>query len=133
MLRTDTRAYIIDALQVSAVCFIIATLLKIFEEKDIQDSNIAKTLIEQSHKWHTISVQDKQLLYSMMHSNYAVAYLNAARHASNDTNLERLTGIDIHKLYKKIDDHQQKTTKEMFTKLHPKTKVKNIHAQSAWV
>ena len=102
--RQDIKTYTIDCLQVIAGCFIFVILLKFCEQRTSsnQDEHIAHAFVDQANKWYNVSLQDKQSVYIVQHANYAIAYLNAARHMASDTTLERMTGLDIHKLYRKI-------------------------------
>tara|TARA_B110000008_G_scaffold257327_1_gene275419 strand:+ start:4228 stop:4641 length:414 start_codon:yes stop_codon:yes gene_type:complete len=130
----DSKTYLVDSLQIVTAFFVIVCGLKLIENKDrTKEDDLAQTLIEQANKWYNICQQDKHTFYSMQHANYAVAYLHAARHIESDTNLERLTGVDIHKFYKKLDEYQRLQTKEIMSKAYPKSKIKPPHAQAAWL
>lgn len=131
---TDTKAYIVDSLQVTAGFLIIVVVIKLFEPHESTDTTIiARSLLNQASQWYSLSMQDKQPLYAMQHANYAVAYLNAARHTASDIILEQTSGLDIHKLYKSIDENHRQRMKETAGKLLPKTKLKGIHTQAAWI
>lgn len=130
----NPRQYLFDALQATLGLFVIVFVIKCLEPNDgMGDDSIAKSLIQQASKWHSMSLQDKQILYSLQHSNYAVAYLNAARHTCSDAVLERLSGMDIHKLYKAIDSQNIHVLKEIAQKIYGKTKMKSMHAHSGWL
>lgn len=134
MHRQDTKAYTVDCIQVIAGFFIIAVLMKFVEQKSGgHDENMASTFVDQANKWYSMSLQDKQSVYSMQHVDYAIAYLNAARHIASDTSLERSTGLDIHKVYRKVNEHQRKIVKELSSKLNIKSKHKQVHAQATWL
>ncbi len=133
MLRDDMKLYLIDTLYVTLGCLVFLSLMKMMEgSSHTSDASIAKVLLEQAAKWYKISLQDNQNLYSMQHANYSVAYLNAARHIASDTTLERLSGLDIHKLFKKIDDHQRSVMMKDFSN-KPSKKIKNLPSQVAWL
>lgn len=128
------REYILDVLKATFGLTVIVLIIKCLEPNEMySDSSIAQSLVQQASKWHAMSIQDKQLIYATQHINYAVAYLNAARHAASDSALERLTGIDLHKLYKSIDDQQMVCNKDIVQKIYGKGKVKNLHAHSGWL
>jgi hypothetical protein len=90
--------------------------------------SISKGLVEQSVKFYNMSTQDQQFVYALEHVNYSTAYLNAARYVENDTVLERITGIDISRLLKKIEDQHRKIMKETSSK----TK-KKVSQQTSWI
>jgi len=133
MVRDDIKLYLIDTLYVTLGCIVLLSLMKMMEgTAHTSDVSIAKILLEQSAKWYKISIQDTQNLYSMQHANYSVAYLNAARHIASDTTLERVSGLDVHKLFKKIDEHQRNIMmKDLSNK--PSKKIKSLPSQVAWL
>ncbi len=134
MHRQDPKAYTVDCVQVITGFFILAVILKFVEQKSRgHDEDIASSFIDQANKWYNMSLQDKQSVYGMQHVDYAIAYLNAARHIASDTSLERSTGLDIHKVYRKISDHQRNIVRELSSKLNIKSKHKHVHAQAAWL
>ena len=103
---------------VSLVTIII--LCKLCEAKDTpSDPDISKSLLEQSYKWYLLSEQDTDNMTTFKHCNFAVAYLNAARHSASDTELERSTKINVHKYSKKLHE-----------KMNKKGKIKN---QVSWL
>lgn len=134
--RTDNlRGYVIDCLKVFSGCFVVLWLFKILDidNKNTNDMNVSKSLIDQANKWYNVSIQDKNSFYALQHANYSVAYLNAARHSTSDNVLEQITGFDIHKLYKKIDENQRNQSKDIITKSNLKVKQKNLHSQPSWI
>lgn len=129
--RENTKAYFIDSMKVTVIFSIFVAFVKMCSYKiQSKDGHIAKSLLEQAYKWNSISEQDQQPLYSLQHSNYAIAYLNAARHTSDDTTLERMSGLDIHKLYKKIDENNKTHLKALNQKT---VKHKKIQNQPSWI
>ena len=69
----------------------------------------------------------------MQHSNYAIAYLNAARHISHDTVLEQKNSVDMHEVSKVIFRQQREALQKML-KIYPKIreKVKKPHS-TGWI
>lgn len=122
--------YMIVTLKVTAGFFVLILVLKVCDQRDNSDGmKLARSLLDQSSKWYSISLQDKQAFFSFQHANYAIAYLNAARHIASDVMLERMSGTDIHKLYNKMEAHQFTVTKQMVGK----HKGKDMHAQPSWI
>ena len=133
MMRDDMKLYLMDSLYVTLGFLILLSLMKMMESTThTSDVSVAKILLEQAAKWYKISLQDTQNIYSMQHANYSVAYLNAARHIASDTTLERISGLDIHKLFKKIDEHQRSVMMKDFN-TKPTKKIKNLPSQVAWL
>jgi len=69
-------------------------ILKLLDAQSIlgnRDVTHASDLLLQALKWHEASIQDQHPLFSVQHSNYAIAYLNAARHLCRDSILEQKT------------------------------------------
>lgn len=134
MHRQDPKIYVVDCIQVISGFFIILVLIKFLEQRSRgHDENIASSFVDQANKWYSMSLQDKQSMYSLQHVDYAIAYLNAARHIASDTSLERSTGLDIHKFYRKVNEHQRNIVKDLSSKLNMKSKHKHVHAQAAWL
>lgn len=61
-----------------------------------------RSLIAQSAEWTRLSEQDSVPLYAYRHAAFALAYLNAARLVSPDTELQR-SGTDVHLLSGKLE------------------------------
>lgn len=131
----NTKDYMKDTINVSASVIAVLLLLKVFDTQTMRpESSIAKSLIEQAQKWYLLSRQDKVPLTSYQHINYAMAYLNGARHVSSDTKLEQVSGIDVHYLYKKIDELQRQVGKTLNQKQNTlKAMKKSNHQKSTWL
>lgn len=69
----------------------------------------AKDLLSQAAQWHALSVQDSNDIFAMQHANYAVAYITAARRIMSDIELEQATGLNVHKLVKKMQLRQKES------------------------
>lgn len=130
----DTRQYLVDVLKATAGFVVVTFVYSIVQTTgNSNDSNVAKSLLDQSSRWYKMSLQDKNPIFSMQHLNYALAYLNAARSVSNDTNLERVSGIDVHKLSVQLDKHHLHVLREVSEKSHVKLKQKEVHNQTSWL
>lgn len=102
-----------------------------------KEHSIAKNLLEQADQWYLVSVQDTNSSSKYQHISYAAAYLHAARYVVNDAVLERLTGIDVHKLQSAIDTHQRATSADLLRqcprlKVNPKAAAKPAK-RTAWL
>ena len=131
-MRKDIKEYLNDVLKVTGVTVCTILFLKIFDQNtDFTTSGAVKSLVEQAAKWYTLSCQDKHTIYAFQHSNFALSYLNAARHVTSDSNIERISKIDVYKLYKSINE-QQKTCLKNMSKICPKSKIKST-ATIGWL
>ena len=100
---------------VTCIVVIISIILKIVNsqlDKDVVFSN-GVSLLKQSMKWLDLSKQDGSFETSYQHANYAIAYLQAARHVASDTILEQGSGVDVHKYSKTVDSHQRSVFKKI--------------------
>lgn len=122
-----------DACRVS-VFFMCALIVITAVEPHLKRSEhdgLAKAMLAQTVKWLALSSQDKNASSGLQHATYAMAYLNAARHVASDTVLERLSGIDIHKLSRSIDMQQQARSNDL-NKQCPKLRTKMPHG-NGWL
>lgn len=92
----------------------------------------AKQLTQQAFDWHAQSEQDSDPLFAMRHSDYALAYFNAARAILPDSTLQRLTGVDIHETIIALETHQQSHSKNM-SKTCPSSNPKNRSSAISWM
>lgn len=80
----------------------------------------AKGLVNQAVKWASMANQDSNPVYAMRHTNYANAYLIAARTLVPDSGLEQATGRDIHSLEASLRKLQSECV-AVLSKTCPKT------------
>jgi hypothetical protein len=64
--------------------------------------DIIKTLIRQTARWTAASIQDSNAFISMLHANYAVGYYQALMDITTPDNVQRVSGVDMDKLKKRI-------------------------------
>jgi hypothetical protein len=57
-----------------------------------------ETLVRQTARWSTASLQDESPLIKMLHANYGVAYASALRQVATDGEIYAATGINAHEL-----------------------------------
>lgn len=68
-----------------------------------------KYLLQEATRWQAMSKQDQNALYAFMHSNYAVAYANAARQIMSDDDIKKNIGFNMQELTMELDGTQQAT------------------------
>lgn len=93
-----------------------------------------QTLIRDAIHWNTTSLQDTNLLLALVHSTYAIAYLNTARHLVSDTDIERVMGIQARELMYELQQHHDKLMAQLGTtypELKPTTGTFGVH--TGWV
>jgi hypothetical protein len=69
-----------------------------------------RTLLKQSLRWKSIAEQDAQPLVAFAHSNYATAYMHAARICMDyqQQDLEKISKLDISKTVQLLESNQQR-------------------------
>lgn len=55
-------------------------------------------LVQSASQWSASSLQDSNVLLSLMHANYAMAYLNVARLLSSDSEIESTASVRLDEL-----------------------------------
>ena len=128
--NADVKQYLVDVVQVTVAFLILLFVLCSLENISTHYTHQSgKSLLSQSSKWYKISMQDKDLIYALQHCDYAVAYLNAARHISSDTILEKGSGIDLHKYHNKLILHHINLLKGV----QKTQKNKNMTSHASWI
>lgn len=80
---------------VVAVCFLSSVMATISGRNDGDSYRRAVALLKQSQRWNAMSAQDTNPIFAMRHSNFATAYLEAARTVASDEYIRRATGQDV--------------------------------------
>ena len=132
MITIDSTEYAKNALKVTSCFVVLLLILKALQPllRTTKTSEISSNLVDQAVRWHMASQQDKHAVFSMQHANYAMAYLNSARHLSTDQILEQISGINIHELYNAIDMQQRHMMREIGRQC-PKLKLKGSNINSS--
>ena len=65
-----------------------------------------KMLIRQAARWTTAAQQDQNELIAMLHANYGMAYMTAARQIASDMEIASVAGVDANAMEKIIADTQ---------------------------
>lgn len=129
--RTDMNVYLVDTVKCTVAFMVVLLVISSVEQASKQLGGIApKSFLSQSGKWYRISTQDKDPVYALQHCDYAIAYLNAARHGASDHVLEKGSGIDLHKYHNKLASHQMAIMKQL-----PKMKGRSRSntSQASWL
>lgn len=72
-----------------------------------------KTLVRQSARWSTASLQDNNSMIAVLHANYGAGYLWALFDIATTSEIEQATSIDVLKFRNAIIEAQDKATKKM--------------------
>ena len=68
--------------------------------------NKVKSLVQESVRWSVTSSQDTNAIISLMHTTYAMTYLNVARHLVPDKDIVRMVGIQPQELLHEVQEKQ---------------------------
>lgn len=79
------------------------------ESKNFQ----VKSLILACSQWYEASKKDKNRVAALMHANYAMAFLHAARSLSPDQEIEEIMNISIEQFIQNLEKQQQYCLDEM--------------------
>lgn len=94
-------------------CFVLNFMTPYTTDTSVIEKTIARNLVDQANHWYHAALQDKSAQMRVQHIAYANAYVHAARHVMNDTDLERITGTDVHGLQGVIEDTQQSSLNDL--------------------
>ena len=92
---------------------LVYILYHISKIKSNNSMSIIKTLVRGAARWSTASLQDKSPLIAVLHANYGAGYLWALRDAFTDTEIQRVTGINVKAFMDQIVSVQDTATKRM--------------------
>ena len=115
MMERVYKEYKRDVVTVTFGLIVLLMSTKIVEPfltSSSSDHKIAQSMLEQAYKWYVNALQDRNITAKLQHVHYASAFSVAARRITNDTNLEKYTGIDVHGLQTSIEKLQTKLTGE---------------------
>ena len=74
-----------------------------------------RSLLRDAVHWNATSMQDGNPLLALIHSTYAIAYLNTARHMVSDKDIERVMGIQPRELMFELQQHNDSLVKKVVT------------------
>jgi len=94
--------------------FIIAIfiLILVMQNKTRGMKQSIQKLIRQSARYATTAQQDKSPAVSILHANYAAAYLHALKDIVSDSQIHNATGIDVNKFNEHVTNVQDMVTKK---------------------
>lgn len=82
-----------------------------------------RSLIQDGIKWSMVADQDTNMLLSLVHSTYALSYINVARHMVSDTDIGNITNMHVGELHKELRDKQDQIMHKLYKK-YPKLRQK---------
>ena len=72
-----------------------------------------RLLVRQSLQWHAMAEQDTNPFFAARHSNYAIAYLSAARSLLPDQILQKIANVDVHDMALILESAQREHAKNL--------------------
>tara|TARA_E500000178_G_C16745323_1_gene627900 strand:+ start:274 stop:657 length:384 start_codon:yes stop_codon:yes gene_type:complete len=106
----DTKLHIQNAVVVTTGLIILTILSKVLNDSPQSlNTKSGVELLNHALKWRRIASQDSQPFLKLQHLTFANAYINAARQIAKDSELERVTGADLLKFKKAIEQQSQST------------------------
>ena len=104
----NTSQHLQNAIIVSMALLVLTLLSKVLNDSpQSMNTQAGVELINHALKWRRISAQDSQPFMKIQHLIFAVAYINAARQIAKDSDLEKVSGLDLRKLRKLLDEQTQ--------------------------
>ena len=92
---SDEAWALVVVVAVVGVCFLSTTMGALTGRSDGDVHRRATALLKQSQRWNAMSAQDANPIFAMRHSNFATAYLEAARALTSDDFIRRTTGQQV--------------------------------------
>lgn len=81
--------------------------------------NKVNRLVQDGVRWGTVADQDTNHLLSLIHSTYALSYINVARMMVSDQDIENITNMHAGELHKDLQDKQDRVVRSLYKK-YPK-------------
>ena len=120
----DTNLHVQNILIVTICLLILTVLSKLLNDSPhTLNTQAGVNLLNYALKWKKIASQDSQPFIKLQHLMFASAYINAARQISKDSELERVTGADLIK-FKKLVEQQTQVTIDSLNSKCPKLRGK---------
>jgi hypothetical protein len=127
----DVKMYLVDTVKWTLSFILFILILSALENvPKSNDQLLASSLLFQSGKWYRMCTQNQEVIYALQQCDYAIAYLNAARHAAPDSFLEKTNKTDLHKYHNKLLSHQTNLLKKINPKQISKRKTS---PQPSWL
>lgn len=67
---------------------------------------VLQNLIQQSTRWSTVAGQDQNPVVALMHVNYALGFIKAARRLASDSDIAKITGSNVTELHYIMENQQ---------------------------
>lgn len=97
-----------------AIVFCILWLFSFVKSHDKTDTSaVVKQLVQSSAQWNSSSLQDNSKILALMHANYAMAYMNAARSLASDSQIETWTHARMDELLREQQESQTKAIQSL--------------------
>lgn len=92
-----------------------------------------ENLVNQATKWHLTAKQDQNPMVAMMHADFALAYITAARKLLPDHDIERITSVKVAELQTFLESDQQQAMERILYTC-PYLKPEGVYSvgRSAW-
>lgn len=134
--RMELRAYMTSMIiVVSVLCVSIFTKLMNYNVHSAFSNDHlkqARVLVKQALQWHTMAMQDSNPLFAMRHSDYAVAYLTAARSMLPDQILEKISNVEIHEMVHTLEQEQRENATQLTQKC-PRANPEKVTNSVKWL
>lgn len=129
--------YFKSALIVIGIIFVISILSKWTESSTPNYTNRfqkqIKSILEQASRWHVLSKQDSNPVLSIVHADYALAYVNILRQMLSEEDLARLTDTNISEFIYLLEEDQKKAIQHISDQC-PHVKPEGTYAiNSGWI
>lgn len=113
----DTKLHLQNSIVVTVGLIILTILSKVLNDSPHNlNTQAGVELLSHALKWRKIASQDTQPFLKLQHLIFASAYINAARQIAKDSELEKVTGTDLLKLRKVLENQSQLTIDSLNSK-----------------
>lgn len=92
----------LQAVTTTVILVLVSIASKMSLDATVERSQ-ATELLRSALNWRDISLQDEETVTRLQHAVMAATFLQAARLACRDADLERTSGIDVSRLSRSID------------------------------
>ena len=93
--------------------FFISITHATISNKKLNNTSSIQTLIRQCSRWAVAAAQDKSPIIALLHANYAAGYLWALKDIASDSEIKKVTNIDMQLFTNKITNIQDMCTKKV--------------------
>jgi len=98
-----------------------------------QTQEAIQRLVTQAAQYGSSAAQDSSIVLRLLHVNYAVAYLRAAKLLASESELRQATSVDVFELQQALEDQQQAEIRLLATEC-PALKIdSNFSIAAGWV